>query len=421
MGTGRVVVIVVAAALLSAGLLAWVSRAPAQLRDASVTEGSYDPALGARFSDEEVARHGAYRGPAYLFLLLSTALTVLVLVLMSRGPVARFTERVAGLPGGWVTRTLLVVALVTMAVWLATLPLSFVRGYAMETAWGLSTQNAGGWVSDQIRSTLVGVALGAVAALAFFGTVRWQPRWWWAIAGVVFTGLTIALTLLWPVLIAPLFNRFTPLEDASLRQRAFALAAEASIDIDEVLVADASRRTATENAYVAGLGATKRLVLYDNLVAKDDEDAAAFVIAHELGHRVERHIAKQTAVAAAGLLGAFLLLRVLAGWRPLWEWGGAESVADPRSIPLLMLFTIVLSLAVGPVENALSRHFEREADALAVRLTGDRDSAVRTFRRLAYSNLADLRPHPVAVTLLFTHPPIPERIGSALSQGAESP
>ena len=96
-------------------------------------------------------------------------------------------------------------------------------------------------------------------------------------------------------------------------------------------------------------------------------------------------------------------------------------MGDPRAIPLLMLFTLVLTLAAAPAENALSRRFERRADEVALELTSDRATAVRTFRRLAFSNLADLRPHPVAVTLLFTHPPIPERIGSALSQGAKSP
>lgn len=421
MGTARVVVIIAAASLLSAGLLAWVSRAPAQLRTRQVTAEAYDAALGAEFPDADVARHGAYRGPGYLYLLLSNALTLLTLLLLARGPLGRLIARSDAVPGGWVTATLISVALVSLAVWVATLPLSFVRGYAIETAWGLSTQNLGGWVSDQIRGTIVGLVVAGVAALSFYGTVRWQPRWWWLVGGGVFTALTIALTTLYPVLIAPVFNRFTPLQDASLRRRALTLAGEAGIDVDRVLVADASRRTATENAYVAGLGATKQLVLYDNLVDKGDEDAAAYVIAHELGHRVERHIAKQTVIAAGGLLLGFLLLRALATYKPLWEWGGSTGVGDPRSLPVLMAFALCVGLLVLPLETWVSRRFEREADRMAIELTEDPDTAVRTFRRLAYSNLADLRPHPLAVSILFSHPPIPERISSALSQAAESP
>ena len=421
MSTSRALIVIAVASLLSALLLAWVSRAPAQLRNREVSADSYDASLGSEFEPTDVARHAAYRGPGYLYLLLSNVLSICVLVILWRGPLGRVLGHFVGAPGGWVTQALIAVAVVTLAMWLATLPLSFVRGYAIDSAWGLSTQDVGGWISDQVRGTLVGLVAAAIAAVAFYGTLRWQPRAWWLVGWVVFTLLTIALTVLWPVLIAPIFNRFTPLEDSALRRRAFSLASEVGIEIDEVLVADASRRTATENAYVAGLGATKRLVLYDTLVTKGDDDATAYVVAHELGHRTKRHIAQQMLIAAGGLLIGFSLLRLLAGWRPAWEWAGASGIEDPRALPVVMLFALVVGLVALPVESSISRHFERQADRVALSLTEDPDTAVRTFRRLAFSNLADLRPHPLAVTALYSHPPISERIESALSQGAKSP
>lgn len=421
MSTGRAVLLIAIASIASALLLAWFSRTPTQIRERDVDQESYSAELGSNFTDDEIARHGAYRGPAYLYFALSTLLTVLTLVALASGPWSRLVDRLNGLPGGWPGTVIAAFACLTVLLWVAGLPLGFVRGFAIEQAWGLSTQDAGGWISDQLRATAVGVVTGSIAALAFFAIVRWQPRAWWLVAWAVFTALTVALTVLWPVLIAPLFNRFTPLADPSLESRARALATEAGIEIDRVLVADASRRTSTENAYVAGLGATKQLVLYDNLVANDDADAAAFVIAHELGHRSRGHIGKNIAIAAAGLLVAFAALRLLAAWPTLWERVGSAGIGDPRALPVLMLFAVIAGLVTMPVQNAVSRRFEREADTVALRLTEDPDTAVRTFRRLAYSNLADLDPHPVVVTLLFSHPSIPDRIDAALAATAKSP
>jgi STE24 endopeptidase len=231
---------------------------------------------------------------------------------------------------------------------------------------------------------------------------------------VTFSLLSALLAFLWPILIAPLFNQFTPLQDPFLRERAFALARQADVDIDEVLVADASKRTSTENAYVAGIGSSQRLVLYDNLVEGSDPREVAFVIAHELGHRSRGHLVKQVLITSAGLFIAFGLLRVLAGWRPVWEWAGAQ-VGSVGALPVLLLFALVLGTLSLPLENAVSRRFENEADAVAIRLTQDPDTAVAAFRRLAFANLADLRPPAIAVDLLFSHPPIPERIRNALA------
>jgi STE24 endopeptidase len=421
MSTPRAVALVATVSILSALVLAWVSRTPSQVRERDVPAEAYSAELGSRFPAEDVARHGAYRAPAYVHLALSTLLSVVVLVVLAAGPWRQLVARIEALPGGWVVHVLIAAVCITLLMWLAGLPLGFVRGYVIDKAWALSTQDPGGWFSDQLRGTAVGAVAAALAAIAFFGVVRWQPRSWWVVAWAAFTALTIALTFVWPIWIAPLFNRFTPLADQDLEGRARALAEAAGIQIEEVLVADASRRTTAENAYVAGLGATKQLVLYDTLVKNDDADATAHVIAHELGHRAEGHIGKNIAIGAVGLLLGFIALRALAGAAGIWERAGASGVGDLRALPVLMLFALVAGLVVLPIQSTISRRFEREADAVAMRLTEDPSAAVRTFRRLAYSNLADLRPHPVAVALLFSHPPIPERIESALAQGAKSP
>jgi STE24 endopeptidase len=190
------------------------------------------------------------------------------------------------------------------------------------------------------------------------------------------------------------------------------------VDIDEVLVADASRRTTAENAYVAGIGSTRQVVLYDTLIRAGDDDETAYVVAHELGHEVGNHIPKGVAASSAGLLAGFGVLSLLASRGSLWEWTGASGVGDPRALPLLALFVTVATLTLLPVQSAVSRHFEREADATAIRLTEDSDTGVKVFRRLAFSNIADLRPPAVAVWALYSHPPTDERIRSVLRSRA---
>lgn len=410
MSTARALVVLSLAAVGAAGVVAVTSRTPVEVRRASPSRDATRASLGASFSAAQISRHGAYRGPAYLALGLGVALQIAALIVMARGPWTRLVERLQGLPGGRAVEVAIaaaVLAAVTIAVgW----PLGFVRGFAMERAWGLSTQDAGGWASDQLRSALVALVTAAAAATVFLGVVRWQPRTWWLWGWASFSVLSAALVFLWPVAIAPLFNRFTPLEDERLAARIRAVARAAGVDVDEVLVADASRRSTAENAYVAGLGATKRMVLYDTLVGAGDDDETMFVVAHELGHEAESHVLKGVALSSLGLGAGFALLAWLSSRAWMWEWAGASGPGDLRALPVVALFALVMSVVTLPLESAVSRRFEERADAFAISLTESPDVAVRTFRRLAFSNLADLDPPAVAVALLYSHPPLPARI-----------
>lgn len=406
----RAALILTAAALLSAGVLALASRAPESLRSARPGRGATDPSLGSSFTSAEIERAGAYNGPSYLAFGLETAVGIAVLLVLARGPLARLVERVAAWPGGWVVQAAVAALAIVLVSTLATLPLAFVRGYEMEHAWGLSTQDAIGWLSDIGRSVLVSSVTGILAALAFFGLVRWQPRSWWLWGWAAFSVLTAILVFLWPIVVAPLFNRFTPLQDHALATQIESLASRAGIHLDEVLVADASRRSTAENAYVAGFGGTRRMVLYDTLLRDGDDRETSFIAAHELGHAKENHVLKGVAASSLGLFVAFVALWFLARHEGIWRWGGASGVADVRALPLLLLFVTIATLVLQPAANALSRSFEARADEIAVELTHDPDAAVRSFRRLAFSNIADLRPPAAAVWFFYTHPPIPERI-----------
>lgn len=415
MSWARALLVIAVVSVAAAGVVGLASRAPAEVRAKPSGPDATEASLGSSFTDEQVARHGAYRGPGYLAFALGLVVQVVALVVLARGPWARLVDGLEGRIGAWPLRALVAGAAIALVLTLAALPLSFVRGYVVEHAWGLSTQEAPGWLADQLKGAAIGAVTSAIAATVFFAVVRWQPRTWWVWGWAAFTALTAVMFFLWPVVVAPLFNRFTPLEDGPLRDRFLALAGEAGVPVDEVLVADASRRTTAENAYVAGLGSTKRLVLYDTLLADDRVDQTAFVVAHELGHQAESHVLKNLGLSAIGLGAAFAFLGWLGSREGFWEWTGASGPTDVRAIPLLALLSIALTIVAMPLEAALSRRFEREADRFAIGLTDDPDAAVSAFRRLALSNLADLDPPAVAVAAFYSHPPIPDRIDAVLA------
>jgi STE24 endopeptidase len=405
----------------AAGVVGFVSRTPSAVRSAAPGRDATDPSLGADFTSGDIERHAAYRGPAYLSFALGTILGLVTLAVLARGPVADLVRRLADVKGGWVVRTLIVAAVVAVVLTLVSLPLGFVRGYSVAHAWGLSTQNVAGWISDQVKAIGIGLVFAGISALVFFGLVRWQPRWWWLVGWAAFTLLTVLLTFIYPIVVAPLFNRFTPLDDPVLERRALALADEAGVTVKEVLVADASRRTTAENAYVTGIGSAKRLVLYDTLLANGDDDETAFVIAHELGHKAENHVVKNLVLSSVGLLIGFAVLAWLSHRSAVWRWAGADGIGDIRALPLLIAFVTIAGLLTLPVQNGVSRWFERDADSIAFRLTGDPDTAIRVFRRLAFANLADLKPVPLATWVLFSHPPIPDRIRAAVAESPSAP
>lgn len=411
----KLILIMLLASVGSAAPVGLMSRTPPEVRAQKADLEARDPALVDSFTDDQIARHGAFRRPHYMAFFLSTFLTVLMLVLLSRGPFALLAEQTSALKGGWFTQAVVLGAAITVLLALVALPIGYLTGYVIQHAWGLSNQSLGAWIADQARFLALGAVISAVTAAAFYGVLRWKPGSWWLWGWGAFTVLTVILVFLYPLVITPLFNRFTPLADSSLRQKILALGDEAGVELDEVLVADASKRSSVENAYVAGLGASKQMVLYDTLLESGTEEETLFVVAHELGHKVENHVVKNILISSAGILIGFGILSLFSRGPSFWRWGGADAIDDPRALPLLVLALTIATLATGPLNSAVSRHFEREADRFAVALTEDPDAGVRTFRRLAFSNLADLRPPGFLVTLLFGHPPIPERIRNLLA------
>lgn len=347
------------------------------------------------FTAEQVARGRRYHGPKYVALAVDVALGL--------GVLAAFALALPDLGLRWWLEAPAVVALVVGTSAVVRLPLSWWSGYVHERRWGLSTQTLGSWLADRAKALAVSLVLAAGALTGLVALARWLPSAWALVAAAAAALLVLLLGFLAPLVLEPLFNRFRPLEDEGLRASLLRLADEAGAPVRDVLVADASRRTRKANAYVSGIGRTRRVVLYDTFLATADPGGVEVVAAHELAHRRERHVARLTAVGMAGAAGAVLVLWALLG----------ERVADPDQLPLVLLVLALLELAATPALAWLSRRYEREADRIALELTRDPAAFERAFVGLADTNVADLDPPRVVRALLLTHPPLPERIALA--------
>jgi STE24 endopeptidase len=356
------------------------------------------------------AFHSALRPGAYGGLLLGLAVA-LILGLTPLG--ARLVE-VAGRPfgGNWVAEAVLGGFLLVAIGEVVTLPLALWRETVLRD-YGLSTQTWASWTVDLLKSYAVGAVIGAVVLLGFFGMTRLAPRWWWAFLAAGAAGLTVLLTFVFPVLVEPIFNRFTPMPDSPLRTNLVAMAARDGVPVRDVLVADASRRTSALNAYVSGLGPTRRIVVYDTLLREAPPGEVEAVVAHELGHAKDNDVLTGTAIGALGAAASVCAVFLIGSWTGLLRRAGVDSIGDPRAVGLLLAIAAVAGLVGAPLQNGISRLIEARADAHALAVTDSPSTVEVMEQRLATANLADVDPPRWEYLMFATHPSIVERIAAA--------
>ena len=310
-------------------------------------------------------------------------------------------------------------AVTTALSWLSSLPIAYFGGHEVERRFGLTKQSAGGWLGDQAKGLLLGVLLQTPLLTAAYAVIQRRPRDWWLIIAGASVPLTVLLSNLAPVVLMPLFNRFDPLRDEALAARIRSLAARSGVRISDVYEMDMSRQSEKPNAMFTGLGNTKRIVLGDTLLAGFSEDEVEAVVAHELGHQVHGDIWRLIGFGAgAGFGAAWLLSRIGPQVvRRTWERTGVSEVGDEASLPLLALLVTAMGFFLMPVQAAFSRAMERRADRFAVQLTRNGEAYARAMERLAAQSLADPDPPRSVVVMLYSHPPIVERIRAARDAG----
>jgi STE24 endopeptidase len=301
-----------------------------------------------------------------------------------------------------------------LSVTLALVSLPFdVAAHERSVDAGLSTQSIGPWLSDYAKGVGISAVLAGAGAALLLALVRRFERAWWVPASAGVVAIAAVFSWLAPVVLAPLFNRFDPLPEGSeLRAEVLELGERGGVDIGEVYRVDASRRSTALNAYVGGLGPTKRVVLYDTLIDSAERPELRSVVAHELGHvahdDIPRGIAFIALVAPLGLL----FVRETGG--ALMDRAGVTP-ASPAALPAYALAIGVASLVLNVPGNQLSRQVEAAADDYALELTGDPEGLIALQRRLAAENVSDPDPPAYSKLLFGTHPPTVERIGAALA------
>ena len=357
------------------------------------------------FSAEQIERAVDFRSGQLWLYGLRLAIELGVLVYVVRRPPARlwrgFRRPVVA---GAATAAALSVALTV-----ATLPVSAVsRERAKEV--GLVTQSWPGWVGDVAKSTAIeAVLVGAGGALLVFGMGRFR-RHWWAPAAAIVVLFGAVMTYASPIVLDPLFNRFQVLGRGELRSEVLALARRAGVDVGQVYEVDASRRTTAANAYVAGLGHTKRVVLYDNLLEDFKPAEVQLVVAHELGHVHYRDMPHGLLYLA--IIAPFGMLAVA---RLGERMAPRDSLGTPAAIPAVVLAISIMMPALTMVSNQLSRDVEARADRYSMELTGEPDALIAFQRRVAVQNVSDPDPPAWVSFLLGTHPTAVQRIGQALA------
>ncbi|MBN1793814.1 MAG: M48 family metallopeptidase [Candidatus Omnitrophica bacterium] len=359
-----------------------------------------------------VLRAKAYARRRYLLFFISLAVsTVFLLIFQFSG----FSLDLAGHCGKIATHfaaaLFLYLTAFILIFHLVTIPLSFYQGYIVEHQFGLSNQTLSRWVDDYLKRFLLSYAFFILVIEAWYYLLRTLPDNWWIAAAAFWLLCTVIVRHLFPVLIIPLFYRYRPITDREIRERIFALANKAHMKLFDVCEINLSKDTKKANAALAGLGASKRVLLADTLLEHYSTEEIEVVIAHEFAHHILRHTAKALIFSAIlSSLGFFVMQRFLGVIAAALH---AEVIFQIDIFPMLYLSFLFLNLLAMPLSNGYSRYLEKRADLFALELTGLRDSFVSCMQRLARDNLADISPGRLIEIFFYNHPPIEKRIAYA--------
>jgi len=382
--------------------------------------GWFDDRFDVEDTDELLGYQRARAGASQLEAWVGLALVLLVLY---SGLLADAVAAVESLGLGTVPSGVVFFLGVAVVLQVSSVPFDLFDTFVVEEIFGFNEQSPRLWLRDTVVGLAVALAFTAVLAAAVMWVVESVPSLWWLGAWALFVAFSLAMMVIYPRVIAPLFNDFEPVEAGELHDAVTEVFDRAGFECSQIYVMDASRRSGHSNAYFVGFGATKRVVLFDTLVEQMETDELQGVLAHELAHWKKAHIWKRIGSSAVqmGIL-LFVAFQLVTGpW--LYEMFGLATGAGKPVYAGLLLAALVLqplSRLTSPIENRLSLAHEREADAFAVEVMGDGEPMVGALTRLASENLSNPFPHPLYETFHYTHPPIPERV-RAIRRQAGSP
>ena len=389
-------------------------------------EGAKQPTDQFRLSKERYDKAVAYSRAGYFLHFLSEGWGFLVLLaLLAWGVVARFRDAALKTGDYIVWQGVIFVAGLSIVADVLDLPISMYRHH-LSLSYEQSVQGWGSWFWDWTKGELIGIVLGTILALILYLVIRWKPRTWWLYFWFASIPLVLTLVLITPWVFDPMFNKFTPLSEkhADLVQSIAQLTQKAGIPIppERMFLMEASAKTNQINAYVTGLGASKRVVVWDNTISKMAPDEVLFVVGHEMGHYALGHVFKGIAFALAGIFVALYIAYRALQWI-LGRWGAKWRIPSQRdwgALAVILLIFNVIGFFGEPIGNSFSRSQEHAADVYGLEVThgilpNSTEAAAHAFQVMGELDLADPNPSPFITIWLYSHPPLAERLQFAHS------
>jgi len=336
--------------------------------------------------------------------------SIVLIVFLFGGFLNSYNSWIASLTLSFIVSGWLFFLLLSYAEDILSMPFSLYNTFKIENKYGFNTMTVKLWISDFLKSLVISTTLASLLLFSAFYLIQWSQDYWWLWVWCFVFAYSMFVMYISPYVIEPLFNKFTPVEDESLKERIVRLAEKVGIRASKILQIDASKRSRHTNAYFTGIGRTKRIILYDTLLHDMNHDEIMTVLSHEIGHWKKKHLLKMMVLFEIfSLIGLYFSYRLTQGNLLSNLFNISIDTLFAKFIILAFLFGII-TLPLKPLVNFFIRRHEREADRASYELTGDIAGMVSAFVKLSKENLTNLYPHPLYVLLYYSHPPILERI-----------
>ena len=364
------------------------------------------------FDEEEYRRSQMYKRDSTRFSFVSSSFSFVVMLLFFIfGGFGWFDGLIEGLSNNYIIHVLIFFGTLALISDLISTPFELYTTFVLEERYGFNRTTPWTFVLDKVKGWLLGALIGGGLLALVTWIYMMTGKWFWLIALGLFTAVSLFLMMFYSNLIVPLFNRQTPLEEGSLREKIEDYAAKAGFRLDNIYVIDGSKRSSKANAYFSGLGPKKRIVLFDTLIEDLEEDEIVAVLAHEVGHYKKKHSLTGLVLATIQSAIMFYLFSLFVGMDSFAIALGGEQASFHLGLVAFGVLYAPISMLAGLGTNALSRRHEFQADSYA-RESYDADLLISSLKKLSRKNLSNLTPHPAYVFFHYSHPPLLQRIKS---------
>ena len=338
-------------------------------------------------------------------------LLAFLLVFVSSGLSKNLAQKIFSLTTNQYTVVAVYLLITSVSYYLIYFPLTFYFSYILEHKFSLSRQKIKDWLIDQIKTSAIRYVIVVISVCTFYYLLdKYIYSWWWIIS-LIWIFFNLILVKLAPIIITPLFFKYNKLTDKVLRKQILNLADKMKIKILDVYQINFSKKTLKAKAAFVGMGNTKRVILSDTLRGKYSNDEIHIILAHEFAHYKLRHVLKGFLVNSLVIILVFYFIFLSSDY--VLQLFALDSLSDVAALPIIFIYLIIFKIVIQPFSNYISRNFERDADVLALKITGLKEAFISTMEKLCAQNLIDRKPRPIVKFLFFRHPSIDERIATA--------